>query len=390
MIRFEPTTVEECAEVLRGAARDRLRLTFVGGGTSLELGNPGQEVQATVLTRKLARVVEYAPEDQVIVAEAGVTLGELQRLAALSGQWLGVDAPHAERATLGGLVAVNAFGPRRVRYGGARELLLGVTLVRADGVVANSGSKVVKNVAGFDVPKLVCGSLGTLGLIARVTFRLHPLPEAAATSRLESSSPAEVMQVVRTLRQTQLEPSSMAALWTSAGKFELGVRFEGLEPGVRRDSARLAELTRGSASTCWTLEAPEAVALWQRHDLVRSEGSLRIRVNALPTELALVEAQLAPLLAGLEHPRFAWYPSLGLGFASGWPVTDHTLRALLQARAGVVRTGGSLVVLAAPSEIRQAFDAWGAPPSAFSVMQELKQRFDPERRLNPGRFVGGL
>jgi len=168
------------------------------------------------------------------------------------------------------------------------------------------------------------------------------------------------------------------------------VRFEGFEPGVRRDSARLAELLREGGGTCRTLEAAEDVAFWQRHDLVRSEGLLRIRVNALPTELALVEAQLAPLLTGLEQPRFAWYASLGLGFVSGRPVTDHTLRALLQARAGVVRTGGSLVVLAAPAEIRQSFDAWGAPPSAFSVMRELKQRFDPEQRLNPGRFVGGL
>lgn len=390
MIRFEPASVEECAETLRSAARDRLRLTFVGGGSALELGNPGQDVEGVVLTRKLDRIVEYAPEDQVIVAEAGVTLAELQTLAARNGQWLGVDAPHADRATLGGLVAVNAFGPRRVRYGGVRELLLGVTLVRADGVVAKSGGKVVKNVAGFDVPKLVCGSLGTLGLIAQATFRLHPLPEATETSRLESASPSEVMQVVRTLRRAQLEPSSVVALWVSAGRFELGVRFEGFEPGVRRDSKRLAELVREDGGTCDALEAAEAVAFWQRHDLVRSEGSLRVRVNALPTELGLVEARLAPLLAGLEHPRFAWYPSLGLGFVSGRPVTDHTPFALQQARAGVVRSGGSLVVLAAPPEIREAFDAWGAPPSAFSVMQELKQRFDPERRLNPGRFVGGL
>jgi glycolate oxidase FAD binding subunit len=390
VIRFEPTSVEECAEVLGRAARERLRLTFVGGGTSLELGNPGQDVQASVLTRKLCRVVEYAPEDQVIVAEAGVTLAELQSLAARNGQWLGVDAPHAEQATLGGLVAVNAFGPRRLRYGGVRELLLGVTLVRADGVVAKSGGKVVKNVAGFDVPKLVCGSLGTLGLIAQVTFRLHPLPEATETSRLEGSSPSEVIQVVHTLRRAQLEPSSVVALWTSAGRFELGVRFEGFEPGVRRDSARLAGLIREGGSACQALQAPLAIAFWQRHDLVRSEGPLRIRVNALPTELVEVEAQLAALLAGLEQPRFAWYPSLGLGFASGRPVTAHTLRALAQARAGIVRTGGSLVVLAAPPEIRQSFDAWGTPPSAFAIMQELKQRFDPERRLNPGRFVGGL
>jgi glycolate oxidase FAD binding subunit len=216
------------------------------------------------------------------------------------------------------------------------------------------------------------------------------LPEATETSRRESASASDVMLVLRTLRRAQLEPSSVAALWTGAGRFELGVRFEGFEPGVRRDSARLAELTRDAGGMYQALSASEGVAFWQRHELVRSEGSLRIRVNALPTDLVEVEAQLAPLLAGLEHPRFVWYPSLGLGFASGWPATEHTLAALRQARAGVVRAGGSLTVVAAPIELRPSFDAWGALPSAFSVMQELKQHFDPERRLNPGRFVGGL
>jgi glycolate oxidase FAD binding subunit len=386
---FEPTSIVECVEVLTGAARERLRLGFVGGGTALELGNPGQAVDALVLTRGLSHVVEYAPEDQVIVVESGVSLAELQSLARENGQWLGVDAPHPERATLGGLVAVGAFGPRRARYGGIRELLLGVTLVRADGAVAKSGGKVVKNVAGFDVPKVVCGSLGTLGLIAQVTLRLHPLPEASQTSRFADLTAAEVVDAVRAIRRAQLEPSSVVALASSSERFELGIRFEGFEPGVERDSARLAALTLGADHRCELLSASEAAAFWQRHDNARSLGSLRVRVNTLPTALPALESQLAPLFGALEQRQFAWYASLGLGFVSGFPMAG-CLQALVRARAGVLTSHGSLVVDAAPADVRGAFDAWGPLPNAFPIMQELKQRFDPERRLNPGRFVGGL
>ena len=140
MTTLEPTQLEECGELLGRAARERQRVAFVGGGTALEVGNVGTAPDVILSTRRLDRVVEYAPEDQVIVAEAALTLGRLRELAAPNAQWFGVDAPLADRATLGGLVAVGAFGPRRLRYGGMRELLLGITLVRADGASALSGS----------------------------------------------------------------------------------------------------------------------------------------------------------------------------------------------------------------------------------------------------------
>lgn len=390
MKTFEPADIGECVESLARAARERLRIGIVGGGTALELGNPGQPLDALLQTRRLNHVVEYAPEDQVIVAEAGVTLAELQSLAGKNGQWLGVDAPHAERATLGGLVAVGAFGPRRARYGGIRELLLGITLVRADGVVAKSGSKVVKNVAGFDLPKVVCGSLGTLGLIAQVSLRLHPLPEASATVQLDALTAAQVVDTRATLLCAQLEPSSLVALYGLAGRYDLGVRFEGFQSGVTRDVDRLLSLLAPGVRH-ERLDTTSAAEFWQRHELARSVGELRARINALPTQLAPVDAALGPLLGALQSPQFVWYAGLGLGFVSGKPVNaEPAVLGLNGARSGVVRLGGSLVVDAAPAEVRTKVDAWGPLPSAFPIMQELKQRFDPERRLNPGRFIGGL
>ena len=389
MIALEPTEASECAEILTRAASERQRVAFVGGGTALEIGNVGPEPDVLLSTRRLDRVVEYAPEDQVIVAEAGLTLSRLRELAAPNAQWFGVDAPHAERATLGGLVAVGAFGPRRVRYGGMRELLLGITLMRADGAVAQSGSKVVKNVAGFDLPKVVCGSLGTLGLVSRVTLRLHPSPETSHTAVVEGETAASVVDIARALRRAQLEPSSVVALRRAAGRFDVGVRFEGFESGVRFDAERFVGLLPEARHA--TADAALAAIFWGDHDAVRSEGSLRLRVSALPTQLPEVEALLEPLLSSLEVPRFAWYATLGIGFSSGAPTHGpRALEALTLARSGLVRLGGSLVVDAAPAGVRGKFDAFGPLPSAFPVMQELKQRFDPERRLNTGRFVGGL
>jgi glycolate oxidase FAD binding subunit len=389
VIALEPTTLGECSEILAQAARERQRVAFIGGGSAGQVGNIGPEPDVLLGTRRLDRVVEYAPEDQVIVAEAGLTLGRLREVAAANAQCFGVDAPLAERATLGGLVAVGAFGPRRARYGGMRELLLGISLVRADGEVALSGSKVVKNVAGFDLPKVVCGSLGTLGLVARVTLRLHPSPETSQTCVAVGMTAREVVDAVRTLRRAQLEPSSVVALRRGAGRFELGVRFEGFERGVVHDAARFVTLLGGARHRA--PGAAEAAAFWSAHDAARTESALRIRVNALPTHFPEVEALLEPLLGSLEAPRLAWYATLGVGFSGGTPTSvPRALEALTLARRELVRLGGSLAVDAAPAAVRERFDAFGPLPSAFSIMQELKQRFDPERRLNTGRFVGGL
>ncbi len=390
---YEPGNVEGCAELMARAARERKRLAFVGGGTSLELGNAPAGIDAAILTRRLNRVVEYAPEDQVIVVEAGVLLSDLQALAARNNQWLGVDAPHAVRATLGGLVAVGAFGPRRARYGGIKDLLLGVTLVRADGGVSKSGSKVVKNVAGFDLPKLLCGSLGTLGLIARVTLRLHPLPEASQTLVLGAVSARRVVETVRALRSAQLEPSSVVALRRAHDRYDLGVRFEGFARGVERDVVRFMELGRGGdeAPTSERLSMVDASVFWQRHEALRSEGELRFRLQLLPTQLPEAERLLAPLLSGLDAAQGAWYATLGIGFYSAAVVdAEASVTALSAARSAATALGGALVVDAAPAAIRAKLDAWGPPPNAFELMLELKKRFDPERRLNPGRFVGGI
>jgi glycolate oxidase FAD binding subunit len=371
---FAPATIDECAEVMALAARDQLRLGFVGGGTALGLGAPPAGLDAVIRTERLARVIEYAAADMVIVVEAGVTLAALQAEVAAHGQRLAIDAPSPERATVGGLIATGGYGPLRMRYGTIRDLIIGVTLVRADGEVAHGGGKVVKNVAGFDLPKVACGSLGTLGMIAAAAFRLHPLPEVTTTIVVAGLTAEAVVALIAATRAAQLEPASAVALSAGDG-FELGVRFEGFGRGVAHQVACFIELVvaRGAHA-----DLTRGEAFWRRHDAIRAAPQ-RIRVAALPTELPRVAA----LLAGLGD--LAWYASLGVGFLGG---AAATRAALTTARAALVAAGGSLVVEAAPAGL--ALEPWGPPPPSFAIMQRLKQRFDPDRRLNPGRFVGGL
>jgi glycolate oxidase FAD binding subunit len=386
-----PETVEEAVAAVGALARDRMRVAFVGGGTDLELGAPPEGLEAVLRTERLTRVVEHAPSDQIVAVEAGLPLAELQRQLAAHGQRLAIDPPHPERATAGGIVAANAFGPLRARYGSARDLIIGVSLVRADGVLARGGGKVVKNVAGFDLPRLLVGSLGTLGLVATVTFRLHPLPEAAATLLFPGLDADQAWGLTREMRSRQLEPAAAAAL-SAGGHLDLGVRFEGFGPGVAQQGDRLLDLGRKAGLAAERLDEAGARAFWERHDRLRAAGPLRAKLAAPPASLpAVVRDATDPLLRALPGGGLAWYPTLGLGFATGSPASAGAVRAAVeQARAALHGLGGSLVLAAAPREVRAVLDVWGPPPPSIGLMRSLKARLDPERRLAPGRFVGGI
>jgi glycolate oxidase FAD binding subunit len=388
---LEPATVEEAVEAMARAAVDRTALAFVGGGTDLGLGGRPKRLDAVIRTRNLSRLVDHAPADQVVTAEAGMTLSAISEVLARHGQRLALDAPFPGRATVGGVVAANAFGPRRARFGAARDLVLGVSLVRADGTAVRGGSKVVKSVAGFDLPRLMVGSLGTLGLLTQVTFRLHPLPETAATVLFPGLDAAQVRALASGWRAGQLEPTSAAAIFTS-DRLDLGVRFEGFEAGVADQVARFLALGRGSGLAGERLDPAGAAAFWLRHDAVRESGSLRVKFAAPPSRLVdLARAWLTRVLGELSPSSAMLYPSLGLGFASGEPASSAGLAAALhEARVAAAAAGGSLVVCEAPIPVRGAFDPWGAAPGAIELMRSLKERFDPDRRLAPGRFVGGI
>lgn len=389
----EPATLAEAAEVLAACARDDLAVAFVGGGTELELGAPPRRLDVVLRTSRLDRVVEHAPADQIAVVEAGLPLAALQRRLRLHGQRLALDPPLPERATVGGIVAANGYGARRLRFGAGRDLVVGMTFVRADGAVAKGGGKVVKNVAGFDVPRLLVGSLGTLALIGTITFRLHPLPEADRTVLVPRLDAEGLRAVVAGLRQAQLEPVAAAALLEGEGVgLGLGLRFEGFPPGVAEQAQRLFALCERLGREAEPLEDAAAAAFWARHDAARTEGALRAKLTFPPAALPLASARaLRPLLAALGRAAAAIYPTLGVAFASGEvPDPAAAARAVADARAALGELQGTLVLSAAPAAVRGRVDPWGPPPAALSVMRRVKQQLDPGARLAPGRFVGGI
>ncbi len=219
-----PRDAHELGETLAKAARERRCVALVGGGTKLGLGRAPERLDAIIRTRQMNRILEYAPADLVLIAEAGATLAEIQAATRAHRQQLALDAPFAEQATLGGIIATNDSGPGRARHGAVKDLIIGATLVRADGALAKSGGKVVKNVAGFDLPKLVCGSLGTLAALATASFRLHPLPESEATVLLAPRDATALHALLLQVREAQLEPARAVA-FRSGAAWELALSF---------------------------------------------------------------------------------------------------------------------------------------------------------------------
>jgi glycolate oxidase FAD binding subunit len=309
-------------DVQRQLRESRGTVAIAGGRTEVATPPPADLL---IETRRFDRVLEYAPSDQVVIAECGMTLAALQRDLAKNGQRLALDPPYGDRATLGGIVASNSYGPLRTRYGSVRDLIIGISILRADGTRAKGGGKVVKTVAGFDLPKLMCGSRGTLAMIATVTFRVHPLPEATTTVVARGVDAAGVIELVRTIRRLQLEPAAMMARH-EAGKYEVWIRFEGFGAGVRAQRGKLRELDEAA----WPSGEPAGA----------------VRFGALPTDLPKVEKAL--------RGSFFWYPTLGLGFTDATQHDDFS-----------------------------SFGGWigRRPPSSPGLHQAVKSRLDPDGRF---------
>jgi glycolate oxidase FAD binding subunit len=395
-LALAPATVAEASDALRRVALERRVVSFAGGGTE-PWPLPPAATEAVLSTTRLDRLREHAPADQIVVVEAGMTLATLQRHLAPHGQRVALDPPRPERATLGGIVAAGAFGPGRTRHGAIRDLVIGATLIRADGVVARGGGKVVKNVAGFDLPRLLCGSLGTLGLVAEVVLRLHPLPEASETVTLQGLDAgldaAAAWALVRALREAQLEPAAVAAL-PQGERFQLAVRFEGFGPGVRAQADRCLALgARAGLAAATCVGAAEAV-LWARHDALRTAGDVRARATFLPARAAAAVEALHPLAAALQDGAVLLYPTIGIAFVTGTAGEVGPAAAALEvARRAVAPGNGAVVLAAAPVALLARAGVYGSrPPGALPLLElsrRLQAAFDPEGRLSPGRLPGG-
>src|SRR5438876_11461668 len=244
----EPGSVDEVATLLRDASRDGLAVIPRGGGTKLDWGRPPRRADLILSTVRLDRVLEHAWGDMTATVQAGCTVASLQRILAEHGQRLALDTLWQERATIGGMLATNDSGSLRVRFGTLRDLIIGVTLVLADGTIAKSGGKVVKNVAGYDLPKLATGALGTLGVISEAIFRLHPLSRETRALSLMGTL-AEVNNLVLDIQHSQLAFTGLQLRAQSEANPQLDVRFEGTAAGIEAQSRQLMRLASGQIET---------------------------------------------------------------------------------------------------------------------------------------------
>ncbi len=387
-----PRSIDALAGVIALAAEERLAVTPRGSGSSLELGFPPARVDVVLDLSGLDEIPEYNPDDLTVTVHAGVTAGSLASRLAARRQVLPLDPPGWRSRTLGGLAATGASGPRRLRHGTMRDLLLGVRFVQADGVVTWGGAKVVKSVSGYDVPKLHVGALGTLGVLAELTLRLHPAPETEGTWLAAFGTAEAAGGFVAALLDSSIEPSRIeilnAHVLRLAGeeteRVAVAVSIGSAEAAVRAQSEAVERLARAAGGAVTSVGAD----FWEVYAQTARAGAVGLRVATLPTAvigaMREVERHAPALVTG----------SVALGTLTvGLPAADvETTRALVEGlRAFVADAGGSVVVERGPAAVREVIDPWGpVEPGALALMRSLRDEFDRGRVLNPGRFVGRL
>ena len=408
----EPADEAELGRVLQYANQMELLVSPRGGGTKLEWGTLPPQVDLAISTARLNRILEYAPGDMTVTAGAGVSIAQLQSVLASHRQRLALDPPWPERATVGGVIATNDSGALRVRYGGIRDLMIGATIVLADGTIAASGGKVVKNVAGYDLPKLMAGSLGTLGVIARAVFRLHPLPESSQTLSWTLPDCKRANDFMLAVADSLVVPSGLQMRVSSeengrreengqrlgpeggqesdgVGSIHVDVRIEGIAAGIEAQMQTVRKLA-GEIRPA----QPEADPWQGREQLWSAERPAAVvKLCVLPTQIASV-ADFVRNSMGAWNWKLLMY-STGLGWLRVDLDESQAECARIAEFFAVLRTllaptEGSAVLLQAPPGLRQMTDVWGNVGSAFPLMMRIKQQFDPRGILNRGRFVGGI
>ncbi|HEY9641364.1 MAG TPA: FAD-binding oxidoreductase [Coleofasciculaceae cyanobacterium] len=387
-----PHTLAELSEAVACAAANRWRVLPCGNGSKLHWGGLAAGIEVVISTARLNRLIDHAAGDMTVTAEAGMRLSELQPQLAKAGQFLTADPLYGDTATLGGMVATASTGSLRQRYGGIRDFLIGISLVRTDGQVAKAGGRVVKNVAGYDLMKLFTGSYGTLGLISELTFRLYPLPTASTTVVLTGTA-AAIAQATATLLASGLTPSALELL-SAAAVNALGMgdalgligRFQSIEISVEKQAEQLLNMGQALGLAGVNLAGADESRLWQQlsEQMQQRTPELPItcKIGVLPSNAVDTLTQIAaftPAIATL-------HASSGLGLLRCSALSPQ---AILDLRQICQSQGGFLTLLEAPIALRR-LEVWGYSGNALALMQRIKHQFDPENLFSPGRFVGGI
>jgi glycolate oxidase FAD binding subunit len=410
-----PQTQTELAEFVACAHHNRWRILPYGSGTKLHWGGLSDQIAIALSTTRLNRLIDHAVGDLTVTAEAGMTLATLQGILARGNQFLTVDPSYGDRATLGGIVATADTGSLRQRYNGVRDLLIGISFVRSDGKLTQAGGRVVKNVAGYDLMKLLTGSWGTLGVISQLTFRIYPLPPASQTVVLFGET---VGKAIAAIRASGLSPVALDCLTpTLTQELSLGsgsvinssvinssvinssvtnssvinssaiiCQFQTLDVSIATQTEQLIAIGEACGLQAIALTGAAETELWSKlRSCHESPTAIACKLGLLPTKL---EEALGRIQTELPGAIALFHAGSGLGWLN-WqdPNPQSLLVPILKLRQFCQQNGGFLSVLNAPIELRQTMDLWGYNGNAIALMRGIKQQFDAENILSPGRFI---
>ena len=384
----EPESGEAVGRVLESASRDKLSVLVRGSGTKLAWGAPPRPIDILISTARLNAVIAHRHGDLTATIQAGAKLSDVNQVLAQHRQWIPLDPPSADRATIGGIVATNDSGPRRHRYGAPRDLIIGVEFARADGQLAKGGGIVVKNVAGYDLPRLLTGSFGSLGVIVTATFKLYPLTAASRTLVVELPNAAELGALAVKLSASHLTPTALE--FATDPLLRLVIRFESIEASVVQQSDTASKLIAENGYAAQVLSESDEMKFWGDHARFADEESgALLKVSTLPTELAGTLSAIERL-AGARGYAASGRAGAGvflLRISGDVPVQKRVIDGL----RGALQIGrGSAVVIRSSPELRAETDVWGPIGDGLAVMKAVKQQFDPAGILAPGRGPGGI
>ena len=404
-----PADVEQLAEVVSLAAKAGLSVTPWGGGTRVAMGNTPERLDVVVDLSGLKKVIDYNAADLTATVQAGVTFSALRETLANEGQWLAIDPPIPHLATLGGVLATGLSGPMKWQYWGPRDVVIGMKIVQPDGVVTKSGGQVVKNVSGYDMSRMHIGGLGTLGIIAEVSLKLTPLPKQQTTVVASFETAEACIGAALDVFRSDVVPLAITTFDGAAARkmqvpqaqeghalaVRLGGRPKTLERQVRET---LSKLEKAGSLGIDTPGEEDAARLWRSlADFGWDEATrpiLGVRASVTPSACpGLVESLASMATDGME-PAVVSHPAHGTVLACWYTndaVPDSAIAELATAaRSATEKAGGRLVVERAPVGAKSQVDVWGEPATPIALMQKFKERYDPRRVLNPGRFVGGI
>jgi len=414
-----PATIDEVSKVVAYASQEHFAIVPRGNGSKMKMGGIPKKVDIVLSTRRLNRITDRDCENLTLSAESGLTLGEVQQGLAKVGKgyFLPLDPPFTDQATLGGIVATNSSGPKRLLYGSARDMMIGAKAVFPNGDIVVSGGKTVKNVSGYDMCKLLIGSYGTLGILCEMTFKLLPLPEKEATLGLSFAALEDADDFVRELRGGQLIPSSIEILNGLAvqkmkssismppnGNYLVAVGLEGVAESIDRQVSEMSEMGKKHGTLeAVTLDAEKHQAFWVAlrdfSSRLTDEDSnvISMKSNFLISKCGDILGSYEKIARGLGiHCAFISHAGNGILYSHVLPgksirsKVDSFVELIEKLTAEAAKNGGGLVVESSPPSIKKKVDVWGQSRSDYLVVRRLKEQIDPAGILNIGRFVGGI